>query len=136
MTDQAFPPRDVYAFRPCTWLVTTKFSKKFRPGTICSGRTENPRVRGSIPRPGTFKIKGLADSRLTPFSLSVTNLKPFLKFSFILCLPELNDFASSGITQFLQILLLKVSLFLPGSLFQVLITNDVISAKHIPGLVA
>ncbi len=30
-------------------------------------RTENPRVLGSIPRPGTIKIKGLGDKGLTPF---------------------------------------------------------------------
>jgi hypothetical protein len=30
-------------------------------------RTENPRVRGSIPRPGTLKITGLAQIRLIPF---------------------------------------------------------------------
>jgi hypothetical protein len=37
-------------------------------------RTENPRVPGSIPGPGTFKIKGLANMKLAPFSLLVTNL--------------------------------------------------------------
>jgi hypothetical protein len=37
-------------------------------------RTENPRVRGSIPRPGTFKIKGLGDFGLIPFLLIVTQL--------------------------------------------------------------
>ena len=37
-------------------------------------RTENPRVRGSIPRPGTCNIKGLGDFGLAPFSLIVTKL--------------------------------------------------------------
>ena len=37
-------------------------------------RTENPRVRGSIPRPGTFEIKGLGDFGLAPFLLIVTKL--------------------------------------------------------------
>ena len=37
-------------------------------------RTENPRVRGSIPRPGTFKTKGLANVRLIPFLWIVTEL--------------------------------------------------------------
>ena len=39
-------------------------------------RTENPRVPGSIPGPGTFKIKGLGDSSLAPFSLIVPKLCP------------------------------------------------------------
>ncbi len=39
-------------------------------------RTENPRVPGSIPGPGTFEIKGLANIGLAPFSLIVPKLCP------------------------------------------------------------
>jgi len=33
------------------------------------GRTENPRVRGSIPRPGTFKDQGVSQHKVDPFSI-------------------------------------------------------------------
>jgi hypothetical protein len=36
--------------------------------------TEDPRVRGSIPQPGIFKIKGLGDFGLPPFPLLVVRL--------------------------------------------------------------
>ncbi len=40
-------------------------------------RTENPRVPGSIPGPGTFKIKGLGDSGLAPFFIHTSQSKLF-----------------------------------------------------------
>ena len=68
--------------------------------------------------PALFKIKGLGDFGLAPFSLSATIFE-FL----ILGLPELNDFTPSGVIQFDSILLLEIGLLLPGSFFQILIIH-------------
>ena len=42
------------------WLKLLEISKIFVEDYFFTEGSENPRVRGSIPRPGTSKIKGLA----------------------------------------------------------------------------